>query len=79
MSARVRVRNAESGATIEMELEPENTVDEIIESACQHWQKEMGAYVLRKGKKVLRGGLSTEAAGIRPEDVLELIPDPEGG
>jgi len=62
-----------------MELDSENTVDEIIESAATFWNKDMGAYVLRKGKRVLRGGSTIKDAGIIAEDVLELIPDPEGG
>ncbi len=64
---------------MEMELEGENTIDEVIESAATFWNKDMGAYVLRKGKKVLRGGSSLSDSDIRAEDVLELIPDPEGG
>ncbi len=79
MPTRIKVKNAETGATVEMELEPENTVDEIIESAATFWSKDMGAYVLRKGKKVLRGGNTIDQAGLRADDVLELIPDPEGG
>ena len=79
MTVRIKVKNAETGAAIEMELETENTIDEVIESAATFWCKDMGAYVLRKGKKVLRGGSSLKEAGIRPDDVLELIPDPEGG
>ncbi len=62
-----------------MELEPENSVDEIIESAATFWGKDMGAYVLRRGKKVLRGGAELRSAGVMADDVLELIPDPEGG
>jgi hypothetical protein len=76
---RIKVKNAETGAAVEMELEEENTIDEIIESAATFWSKDMGAYVLRKGKKVLRGGASLKDASIRTDDVLELIPDPEGG
>lgn len=79
MVVRIKVKNAETGATVEMELEMENTVDEVIESAATFWNKDMGAYVLRKGKKVLRGGSTLTDAGIRADDVLELIPDPEGG
>jgi len=79
LAVRIKVKNAETGATVEMELEKENTVDEVIESAATFWSKDMGAYVLRKGKKVLRGGTSLSDAGVRAEDVLELIPDPEGG
>jgi len=79
LPVRVKVKNAETGASVEMELEMENSIDEVIESAATFWSKDMGAYVLRKGKKVLRGGSSLKDAGIRPDDVLELIPDPEGG
>lgn len=79
MPVRIKVKNAESGASVEMELEMDNTIDEVIESAATFWSKDMGAYVLRKGKKVLRGGSSLEETGIRADDVLELIPDPEGG
>lgn len=79
LPVRIKVKNAETGAAVEMELENENTVDEVIESAATFWSKDMGAYVLRKGKKVLRGGTSLKDAGVRAEDVLELIPDPEGG
>jgi hypothetical protein len=79
LTVRIKVKNAETGATVEMELEVENTIDEVIESAATFWSKDMGAYVLRKGKKVLRGGGSLNDSGIRADDVLELIPDPEGG
>ena len=79
MAIRIKVKNAETGATVEMELENENTVDEVIESAATFWSKDMGAYVLRKGKKVLRGGNTLLDSGIRGDDILELIPDPEGG
>jgi len=79
LAVRIKVKNAETGATVEMELEVDNTIDEVIESAATFWSKDMGAYVLRKGKKVLRGGNSLKDAGVRADDVLELIPDPEGG
>jgi len=79
LSVRIKVKNAETGAAVDMELEVENTIDEVIESAATFWNKDMGAYVLRKGKKVLRGGSSLKDSGVRAEDVLELIPDPEGG
>jgi len=79
LTVRIKVKNAETGATVEMELEVENTIDEVIESAATFWSKDMGAYVLRKGKKVLRGGGSLTDSGIRADDVLELVPDPEGG
>lgn len=79
MSLKVRVRNAESGATVDMELEGENTVDEIIEGVAGYWQKDAGAYVLRRGKRLLRGQQTVVEAAILDGDELELIPDPEGG
>ena len=79
MPLRVKVRNAETGDTIDMEIEPQNAVDEIIESAATFWDKGAGAYVLRRGKTILRGQAAADASGVRDGDVLELIPDPEGG
>lgn len=79
MPLRVKVRNAETGSTVDMELEPENTVTEIIEGAAGYWEKDAGAYVLRRGKKLLRGQQTMVEAGITSSDELELIPDPEGG
>ncbi len=73
MPVRIKVKNAETGASVEMELEMDNTIDEVIESAATFWSKDMGAYVLRKGKKVLRGGNSLQETGIRADDVLELV------
>ncbi|MCU0861286.1 MAG: hypothetical protein MUE65_03090 [Methanomassiliicoccales archaeon] len=75
----MRVRNAETGSTVDMELEGENTIQEIIEGAAGYWEKDAGAYVLRKGKKLLRGQQTVMESGISNSDDLELIPDPEGG
>ena len=79
MAVRVTVRDADTGSKVEMDLEHDNTIEETIESAASYWEKEAGAYVLRCGKKVLRGQTTIESSGIREGDVLELIPDPEGG
>ena len=79
MSVKVKVKNAESGSTVDMELEGDNTVNEIIESAAGYWGMDAGAYVLRKGKALLRGGATVAELEIVDGDVVELIPDPEGG
>ncbi len=79
MTVRVKVRNAETGSSVDMELEEENTVQEIIEGAAGYWEKDAGAYVLRRGKKLLRGQQSVLESGLANSDELELIPDPEGG
>jgi hypothetical protein len=79
MAVKVKVRNAENGASVDMELEADNLVEEIIESAASYWQKDSGAYVLRRGKKLLKGSSNVGDLGITTGDELELIPDPEGG
>ena len=73
------MKSAESGSTVDMELEGDNTVNEIIESAAGYWGMNAGAYVLRRGKSLLRGSSTVADMGLINDDVVELIPDPEGG
>ena len=79
MTVRITVRDADTGNKVEMDLDPENTVEETIESAASYWEKDAGAYVLRYGKKVLRGQMTIGETEINEGELLELIPDPEGG
>jgi len=79
MPIRVNLRDAETGSRIEMDLEHENTVEDAIESAASFWDKQAGAFVIRHGNKILRGRTTMTELGIREGDLLELIPDPEGG
>ena len=79
MVVRVRVRNAETGATVDMELEMENTVEEIIDGVSAYWEKDPGAYVIRKGRRLLRGQQKVQELEMQGNEELELIPDPEGG
>ena len=75
----ISVKDAETGNKINMNVVNENTVEEIIEQAADYWKKDPGAYVLRYGKKVLRGAMTIVESNVQNQDVLELIPDPEGG
>ena len=79
MPIRITVRDATTGNKAEMELEPNNTVEEIIESAASYWGKDSGAYIMRHGKKLLAGKSVLADIGLQAGDVLEIIPDPEGG
>lgn len=79
MPTRVTVRDADTGNKVEMELEQDNTVEDTIESAASYWDKDAGAYVLRLGRKLLRGQVKIAELGIKEGDIMELIPDPEGG
>jgi len=76
---KISVKDAETGSKISMDVESDNTVEEIIESAANYWNKDPGAYVVRFGKKVLGGQMTVGEARLQEGDVVELIPDPEGG
>jgi len=75
----ITVKNVANGATVRMETEPEERIGEIIESAAEYWKKDPGAYVLKKGKTLLSASSTIDESGIIGNDILELIPDPEGG
>ncbi len=79
MPIKITVRNVSNGATIRMEVEPADKVCDIIDSAADFWNKDAGAYVLKKGKKLLRGSDTVAEINLVTDDVLEMIPDPEGG
>lgn len=79
MTVRITVRDPDNGHTLAVDVEDETVVEEVVESAAKYWDKPSGAYVVRKGNTILAG--SSKFVDLKPsaEDVLELIPDPEGG
>jgi len=79
MGIRIVVKNAVNNSSIKMELESNEKMIDVIESAAEFWKKDSGAYVLKKGKMLLHGDMSVAEANLEDGDVLELIPDPEGG
>ncbi len=79
MTVRITVINTLNNSSIRMELEPYERISDIMETAAEYWDKDAGAYVLRKGPKLLTAHQSVEEANLREDDVVELIPDPEGG
>ena len=79
MTARITIKDADTGHAIAMDVEENTLVEEIIESSAAFWEKDPGAWVLRVGDRVLRGNSTYGEALVAPGEVLELIPDPEGG
>ena len=47
---KIAVKDAETGNRISMEVEKDNTIEEIIEEAANYCRKDPGAYVVRLGK-----------------------------
>ena len=79
MTLVITVKNVANGATVRMETEPDERIGEVIESAAEYWKKDAGAYVLKKGKSLLNANQTIDESGVLNNDILELIPDPEGG
>lgn len=79
MTVRITVVNTLNNSSIRMELEPYESVEDIVDTAAEYWDKDAGAYVLRKGSKLLNRGQTVDEINLSEDDVIELIPDPEGG
>ena len=79
MTIRVTVVNTMNNSSIRMELEPHESVEDIIDTAAEYWGKNAGAYVLRKGSKLLNKSQSIDEINLKEDDIIEMIPDPEGG
>lgn len=79
MSIVITVKNLMNKKEVRMEIESTDSVGDIINSASEYWKNDVTAYVMKKGKKILPSMMDVATAGIVDGDVLELIPDPEGG
>lgn len=79
MTVRITVVNTLNNSSIRMELESYESVEDIIDTAAEYWGKDAGAYVLRKGSRLLNKGQSIDEINLRDDDIIEMIPDPEGG
>jgi hypothetical protein len=79
MTVKVTVVNTLNNSSIRMELESYESVEDIIDTAAEYWGKDAGAYVLRKGSKLLNKRQSIDEINLREDDIIEMIPDPEGG
>ncbi|MBE6516575.1 MAG: hypothetical protein E7Z67_00070 [Thermoplasmata archaeon] len=79
MTIRITIKNLANGTSLRMEAEPDDSINDLIISAGEYWNLDAGAYVLKKGKKLLTGKRTVSDEGLLTDDVLEMIPDPEGG
>jgi hypothetical protein len=79
MAVRITVTDPAKGMSVDVDIEPWNTVDELIESVASYWEKELAAYVLKLNAYVLRGETPLGNIQIQEGDIFELVHDPEGG
>lgn len=79
MAIVITVKNVSNGSTLRMEVENSDKISEIIDSAAEYWKKGSQAFVLKKGKSLLLPSQTVGECGMVSDDVIELMPDPEGG
>ncbi len=79
MTVKVTVVNMVTKSSLRMELEPHERMTDIIEVAADYWGEGSEAFVLKKGAKLLSGSKTVEEMNLCDGDVVEIIPDPEGG
>lgn len=79
MATRITVTDTSTGNSVDVDIEPHNTVDELIESVASYWEKDLGAYAVRHNNYVLRGETPLGHIQVQEGDVFEFILDPEGG
>ena len=73
MPTRVKVRNPEMGTAVDMDLEPDSTVQEVLDSAAGYWGKVTSEYALRRGPRVLRARATIVEASLQDGDLLEFV------
>ena len=79
MPTRVAIRDASTGKILEIEVEPGTTAEQLMESAVSYWGKRPAAYILCRNKKALPARGDAIGAGLKPNETLELMLDPQGG
>ena len=79
MAMRITITDTSTGFSVDVDVEPYNTIDELLESVASFWDKDLGAYVLRWQTYILRGETPVSTLGLTEGTVLEFIQDPEGG
>lgn len=76
---KIEVRNAQNGNSTLMEVDGGTKVQEILDSAVEFWSLPNDAYLLKFGRKLLGASKAVDDCGLADNDVIELLPDPEGG
>ena len=79
MATRITVSDVSTGYSVDIDVEPYNTVDELIESVATFWEKDLAAYCLRWGTYLLRGETPMSSMQLTEGVIFEFIQDPEGG
>ena len=73
------MRDIESGATVDMNIDGSESIEGVILKLIDYWNKGHRPFILKEGRRVLRGEMKFNDSGLENGAFLELLPDPEGG
>lgn len=76
---KLEVKNAQNGNSTVMEVDRQTKMQEILDSSVEFWSLADEAYLLKSGRKLLAASRTVEECGLSDGDIVELLPDPEGG
>ncbi len=76
---KLEVKNAQNGNSTLVEVEGSTKLQELLDSAVEFWAMTNDAYLLKAGRRLLAASKTVEESGLSDGDIIELLPDPEGG
>ena len=76
---RITIVDVTTQSSVDVDITPANTVDELIESVAAAWDKDVGAYTLMLNDQVLPAGAALGSLPLQPGLVFSFLPDPQGG
>jgi hypothetical protein len=79
MAVRISITDVSTGYSVDVDVEPWNTIDELVESVATFWEKDLGAYCLKWGTYLMRGETPVSSLQLTEGTIFEFIQDPEGG
>ncbi|MBX8635958.1 MAG: hypothetical protein KIS30_03445 [Thermoplasmata archaeon] len=73
------VRHSQTGNSALMEVDLKTRLQELLDSAIEFWSLPSEAYLIKSGKRLLSASKTVAECGLNDGDIIDLLPDPEGG
>jgi hypothetical protein len=75
MVMKIKIVDRDTCEKMEMSVNPEISIEEIVISAADYWNKKPGVYLLKHNDRILMGEMTISSAGLGSNAILELSPD----
>lgn len=76
---KLEVRNAQNGSSTLIEVDESTRLQEVLDSAVEFWSLSNDAYLLKSGRRLLSASKTVGESNLSSGDVIDILPDPEGG